>query len=270
MTFGSRAAAVLVLLLPSAGAATQAGAAAEGTSFVDTFAGVDPARWLMSDGWSNGDFQDCTFQRANVSALPGGGVALALRDAAGLERPSSCAELQTHAKFGYGTYEVRVRAARAQGVVTAFFTYTGPSQKPPQPHDEIDFEFLGKAPQTVQANYFAGGVGEHGHDIPLGFDAAEKTSDYAFEWTPDAIRWFVDGRLMHEVRRKDGEPYPTTPGKICLSIWNGRGPGMTSWLGAFDGQGRQLDAHYRRVAFTRWGDPCQFPDSLVCRRPPPR
>lgn len=270
MMIGWRSVAVPALLLLSASVAAQANAAAESSSFVDTFTQIDTDRWFVSDGWSNGDFQNCTFQRTNVSMLPGGGIALSLQDAAGLERPSSCAELQTHATFGYGTYEVRVRAARAKGVVTAFFTYTGPGQKPPQPHDEIDFEFLGKATQTVQANYFGDGVNAKGHDIPLGFDAAERTSDYAFEWTPEAIRWFVDGRLMHEVRRRDGEPYPTTPSKICLSIWNGRGTDMTDWLGAFDGQGRKLDAHYQRVAFTRLGDPCQFPDSLVCRRPPPR
>ncbi len=270
MIVGWRSAALVLLLLQSASVAWDVEAADEGASFVDTFDRIEPARWFVSNGWSNGEFQDCTFQQGNVAVLPGGGVALALQDAAGLERPSSCAELQTHATFGYGTYEVRVRAARAHGVVTAFFTYTGPGQKPPQPHDEIDFEFLGKAPQNVQANYFANGVGEHGHDIPLGLDAADRMSDYAFEWTPDAIRWFVDGRLMHEVLRKDGAPYPTTPGKICLSIWNGRGPNMTSWLGAFDGRGRRLEAHYQRVAFTRWGDPCQFPGSLVCRRPPVR
>ncbi|MEQ1710595.1 MAG: family 16 glycosylhydrolase [Hyphomicrobium sp.] len=270
MTYGWRAAAVVATLLNFTSAAPRAGASAEGGSFVDTFARIDSTRWLVSNGWSNGDFQDCTFQQANVAELPGGGVALVLQDATGLERPSSCAELQSHATFGYGTYEVRVRAARAHGVVTAFFTYTGPGQKPPQPHDEIDFEFLGKAPQTVQANYFANGVGEHGRDLPLEFDAAARMNDYAFEWTPDALRWFVDGRLMHEVVRKSGEPYPTTPGKICLSIWNGRGPSMAGWLGAFDGRGRRIEAHYQRVAFTRWGDPCQFPESLVCRRPPAR
>lgn len=266
MLFALRWAAVLALLLPAAGVAAEVAATTESGSFVDTFDRIEPGRWLVSNGWSNGEFQDCTFLQANAAVLPGGGVELALQDATGLERLSSCAELQTHDTFGYGTYEVRVRAARAHGVVSAFFTYTGPGQTPPKPHDEIDFEFLGKAPQTVQANYFANGVGDHGHDIPLGFGADERFSDYAFEWTPEAIRWFVDGRLMHEVKRKEGEPYPTTPGKICLSIWNGRGPNMASWLGAFDGRGRRLTALYQRVAFTRWGDHCQFPGSLVCRR----
>ena len=268
MAFGWWTAAVVVLLVQAAGMAGRGEAADAGASFVDTFARVDPGRWLISNGWSNGDFQDCTFQRGNVAVVGGGGVTLALQDATGLA-PLELRGVAEPRHLRLRILEVRVRAARAHGVVTAFFTYIGPYQKPPQPHDEIDFEFLGRATSTVQANYFANGVGEHGHDIPLGFDAADRMSDYAFEWTPDAIRWFVDGRLMHEVAHKHGDPYPTTPGKICLSIWNGRGPSMTSWLGAFDARERRLEAHFQRVAFTRWGDHCQFPEFLVCRRPPP-
>ena len=134
------------------------------------------------------------------------------------------------------------------------------------PHDEIDFEFLGRSASTVQLNYFAAGKGDHGHDVELGFDPARTMADYAFEWTPEGIRWFVNGREVHAVRRQEGRPFPVTPGKICLSIWNGRGPDMETWLAPFDSAKRPLTARYERVAFTRWGEPCQFPESLVCRR----
>lgn len=241
-------------------------AADEGASFVDTFGGIDRGRWLVSHGWSNGDFQDCTFQESNIKIVPGGGVELTLQDAAGLERPSSCAELQSHATYGFGTYEVRLRAASSPGLVTAFFTYTGPGQAPGRPHDEIDFEFLGKSPDAVQLNYFARGIGGHGHDVALGYSAAQEAADYAFEWTADAIRWFVNGRMVHEVTRRSGEPFPTHPGKICLSIWNGRGPDMASWLAPFGGRGQRLVARVERVAFTRLGEPCRFPGSIVCQR----
>lgn len=250
---------------PQAKAATDP-KAATGRSFVERFASIDDGRWLLSHGWSNGDHQDCTFQASNAVIAQGGGLELTLREAEALERPSSCAELQTHEMFGYGTYEVRVRSAHAPGLVTSFFTYTGPGQAPGLPHDEIDFEFLGRSASTVQLNYFAAGKGDHGHDVELGFDPARTMADYAFEWTPEGIRWFVNGREVHAVRRQEGQPFPVTPGKICLSIWNGRGPDMETWLAPFDSAKRPLTARYERVAFTRWGEPCQFPESLVCRR----
>jgi len=44
--------------------------------------------------------------------------------------------------FGYGYYEVRMKAAKNVGIVSSFFTYTGPSDN--NPWDEIDIEFFRK------------------------------------------------------------------------------------------------------------------------------
>src|SRR3546814_5031761 len=81
------------------------------------------------------------------------------------------------------------------------------------PHDEIDFEFLGKSPRQVQVNYYTARKGGHETMIDLGFDASEDFHTYAFEWRPDSIRWFVDGRQVHEETGQRG-PLPSTPGKI--------------------------------------------------------
>src|SRR3546814_9511642 len=69
-------------------------------------------------------------------------------------------EYQSRRFFGYGRFEARLKAIAAPGIVTGFFTYTGPSFDG-DPHDEIDFEFLGKSPRQVQVNYYTAGKGEH-------------------------------------------------------------------------------------------------------------
>jgi endo-1,3-1,4-beta-glycanase ExoK len=241
-----------------------------GASFVDRFDTLKQSRWLLSDGWTNGEHQNCLWSGRNVR-VGERSVELALKEAprnaeAPAKLPFTCAEMQTYETFGYGTYEVRMRAARpaAPGIVSAFFTYIGPRPDAPSPHDEIDFEFVGKDARAVQLNYFANGVGDHGKIVKLDFDATETMADYAFEWLPDRIRWYVNGALVHEATRVEGSPFPATPGKILISIWSGHG--LDEWLGAFEYPGKPLTARYELIAFTKAGDACQFPGSIVCKQ----
>jgi endo-1,3-1,4-beta-glycanase ExoK len=241
-----------------------AGAAAEvdgGLSFIDRFARLDRDRWFVSNGWANGPHQACTWTNRNVHA-GAGGLTLSLTNQPSGERAYSCAEIQTKEYYGYGTYEVRMRAAAAPGIVSAFFTYVGPSIVKGSPHDEIDFEFLGKDRNGVQLNYFFNGRGEHEQIIALGFDASATMNDYAFEWTPQTLRWSVNGRLVREVNA----PLPRLPGKIMLSIWSGVGANTEGWLGRFAYPGQPLTVGVEYVAFTEAGKPCQFPTSIVCSR----
>src|SRR3546814_12620976 len=60
---------------------------------------------------------------------------------------------------------------------------------------------------------------------------------YAFEWRPDSIRWFVDGRQVHEETGQRG-PLPSTPGKIFLHAWAGKN--LDGWLGRVSYPGRPL------------------------------
>ncbi|HEY7689697.1 MAG TPA: family 16 glycosylhydrolase [Dongiaceae bacterium] len=260
-----------------------------GGSFVERFETFEQGRWLVSDGWTNGEHQSCIWSAKNLSAGEHS-VELTLRDvpptepppaepspvqppsaAPSLAEPSpakpsfTCAELQTRETFGYGTYEVRMRAARpaVPGLVSAFFTYIGPTADRAAPHDEIDFEFVGKDAGAVELNFFANGVGNHSKIVKLGFDATQTMADYAFEWLPDGIRWYVNGALVHEAARIEGSPFPVTPGKIMISVWSGHG--LDQWLGAFRYPGKPLAARYELIAYTKPGDPCQFPASIVCK-----
>lgn len=82
--------------------------------------------------------------------------------------------------------------------------------------------------------------------IELGFDATADYHDYAFEWRPDSIRWFVDGRMVHEETGARG-PLLRTPGRILANVW--AAVGADSWVGPFSYPGRPLEARVDRVSY---------------------
>ncbi len=238
-----------------------AATAAPTLTFQDQFDRLDLARWYVSDGWSNGAYQNCTWSKDAVS-ITNSKLVLTLRPSPTKGGAFICGEVQTNKRLGYGVYEARMKSAAGSGLDSAFFTYIGPTMN--APHDEIDFEFLGKSPRAVQLNYWVSGTGGHEKIVPFVYDASMEFHDYAFEWTKTGIRWFVDRK---EVRAAGGQPLPSNPSKLFFNLWAG-GPGTEQWLGAFayEGQPKTLEVDW--VAFTAAGDKCQFAQSLVCTLKP--
>lgn len=154
------------------------------------------------------------------------------------------AEIQRTEPTHYGRYEVVMTAARGEGVISAFFTYTGPYFD--DPHDEIDFEFLGRDTTRVWVTRFADGDRLPGEWVELGFDAAEGPHLYTFEWLPDRIVWYADGNEIFRVEDED-TTLPTTPGRIYISIWGGA-PGQADWSGVAPDDMR-AEASYQCISF---------------------
>ncbi len=119
--------------------------------------------------------------------------------------------LPTH----YGRYSAIIHPAAGEGLVTGFFTYTGPAYG--TRHDEIDIEFLGKDTTRLHAAWFVDGV-LNSRFIDLGYDAAAAPRLYAFDWLPDRIRWYADGELILEITEADG-PLPHVPGMLFANLW---------------------------------------------------
>ncbi|HMA13842.1 MAG: glycoside hydrolase family 16 protein [Bacteroidota bacterium] len=233
------AAAILALALCAATAG------AEEAAFVDNLERHDKTLWRKSDGWANGWSKIDTGWVGRHIALADGRMTITLDDSGASGRRYASGEYQSRRFFGYGRFEARLKAVAAPGIVTGFFTYTGPTFDG-APHDEIDFEFLGRSPRQVQLNYYTAGKGGHETMIDLGFDASEDFHTYAFEWRPDSIRWFVDGRQVHEETGARG-PLPSHPGKIFLHVWAGKN--LDGWLGRVSYPGHPLVAEFDCVAF---------------------
>ncbi|MDP4181876.1 MAG: glycoside hydrolase family 16 protein [Bacillota bacterium] len=196
------------------------------STFTDNFNGINGGFWQKADGYSNGSMFNCTWRGANITNS-NGVTTLKLNKDSG-SKPYSGAELRTINKYGYGYYEVKMKPAKNPGIVSSFFTYTGPSDG--TPWDEIDIEFLGKDTTKVQFNYYTKGVGNHEKLYSLGFDASTSFHTYGFEWKSGSISWYVDGRAVYTATKS----IPTNPGKIMINLWPGIG--VDSWLNRYDGR----------------------------------
>ncbi|MBR4021906.1 MAG: family 16 glycosylhydrolase, partial [Ruminococcus sp.] len=197
--------------------------------------------FFASDGWENGDPFDCGWYEKNTS-LANNMLSLTIdKDYTGKYNYSG-AEYRTADHYHYGYYETSMQAIKNDGVVSSFFTYTGPSED--NPWDEIDIEILGKDTTKVQLNYYTNGVGNHEYMYDLGFDASEGFHTYGFDWQPDHITWYVDGKAVYTAYSN----IPQTPGRIMMNAWPGRG--VNEWLNAFNGK-TPLTARYQWVTYTK-------------------
>lgn len=214
----------------------------EGHAYTEFSKGM-PEGWECADGWTNGSMFNVTWRKRNVTFNDGRMQLIIDNDLTpSVDIPYAGGEFRSREFYGYGRYEVSMKPIKNDGVVSSFFTYTGPSDN--NPWDEIDIEFLGKDTTIVQFNYFTNSQGNHEFIHDLGFDAAEDFHTYAFEWHEDKIVWFVDGVEVYSAT----ENIPVTESKIMMNAWCGEG--VDGWLNAFDDTNIPLTAEYEWVRFT--------------------
>ena len=144
----------------------------------------------------------------------------------------------------YGSYFARIKAAQGNGIVTGFFTYTGPAYQ--TRHDEIDIEILGRKPNHLHVAWFVDGELKN-HFIPLGFDATQDFHDYQFIWTPDDIKWFVDGKMVFETFGYQN-PIPKVSGFLFANIW-AADPSIRNWSGTANPR-LKSQAQIKKIQFT--------------------
>ena len=230
---------------------------ANGKSFVEEFDRIDPSIWYVSDGWNNGGHQNCTWSKRQVG-IKDGMLELGFAEGKSKDRNYLCGEIQTKARFGYGTYEVRMKTATGSGLNSAFFTYIGPTDK--KPWDEIDFEVLGRNSGQVQVNQYINGKGGNEKLVPIAGGADQGFNDYAFIWEENRLRYFVNGQLVQEVT--DKAKIPTHAQKIFLSLWGT--DTLKQWMGTMAYAGPSTMT-VDRIAFTALGEACRFPESVLCK-----
>jgi len=199
-----------------------------------------------SAGWGNGDPFDCAWYKENT-AVENGYLSLTVDAPRESKYHYSGAEYRTYENYGYGYYETSMQAIKNDGIVSSFFTYTGPTENN-NPWDEIDIEILGKDTTKVQFNYYTNGQGKHEYMYNLGFDASEGFHTYGFDWQPDHITWYVDGKEAHTMWGN----IPSTPGKIMMNTWPGitTDSGIIAWLNRYDGK-TPLTARYQWVTYQK-------------------
>lgn len=138
------------------------------------------------------------------------------------------------------TVSVLVKAAPTSGLVTAFYLSTGePASGAPRTQTEIDFEFLGKDPRSVQTNYFVHGVGDHEERHELSFDTSAEEHKYTVDVSHDIVRWLVDDVKIRE------ESFTGVFPKMYayLSLWDASQ--YEEWAGRVDWSKEPFRAEFR-------------------------
>ncbi len=138
------------------------------------------------------------------------------------------------AKFGflYGHVEARIKIPKGRGIWPAFWTLPTSTNWPP----EIDIlEVLGHAPTTLHINYHYAVNGVHkpsnfAYTSPV--DLSLDYHVYGVEWSPNQIRWFLDGTLIRTFT--DTANIPNVQMYVLLNLavggdWPGNPDGTTTF-----------------------------------------
>lgn len=252
---------VLPLLLGCLACSTPA--LAEEAAFRDNFDQLDLARWYVSDGWSNGSHQNCTWS-TDQAKVANGTLRVGFAPVPKGDRQYRCGEIQTRKAYGYGTFEARLKTPSGSGLNAAFFTFIGPQQG--KPHDEIDFEVLLRDTSHVDTTTFVNGKSGDGttgagQSVPLPHASDADFITYAFTWEPDRLRFYIDGEL---VRTMDNPAtIPSNPQRIFFSLWGS--DTLVDWMGAFAPVTTPIAMEVDWVAYTPLGSDCAFDESILCQ-----
>ena len=179
------------------------------------FAKGCPDSFEPSGDWSNGSMFNVTWRRTSCTYEDGKLQLTIDKDPKGDSIPYSGAELRSKDFYGYGRYEVSMKAIKNDGVVSSF---------------RSEERRVGK--------------GNHEKMVDLGFDASEDFHTYAFEWREDGIDWYVDGEKVHTATVN----IPVTRSKIMMNAWCGTG--VDQWLKAFDDSKLPITAEYQWISYT--------------------
>ena len=240
--------------------------------------GANPDVLFESDGWSNGDVFNVVWKQHNVH-YENGIMRLGITEekatswinGADVEFNYTAGEARTQNYYHYGDYEVSMKPSANPGTASTFFVCTGPYDlkgDTPNPHDEIDIEFLGQDTTHVQFNFFVNGQGGNEYMYDLGFDASEEFHTYGFRWAEDSITWFVDGVPVYKVTTdtsvkaagnlKVVEKLPSTAGRILTNYWCGNERAW-GWMGMYNGETKDSGTEYQWIATSAEGAPLNPP-----------
>lgn len=154
------------------------------------------------------------------------------------------AEYRTKNSFLYGRFEVRMKSAHRDGMLSSFFTYYDGGGGINN-WNEIDLEIMGRYSDDIQFNTITPGQVNHVGHYPMVNSPNTNYHVYAFEWTPEYVSWFVNGE---EVLKQTGEHIQTLfrAQKIMMNVWN---PIYENWAGVFNPEALPAFAFYDWVSY---------------------
>jgi beta-glucanase (GH16 family) len=175
----------------------------------DQNAPPDTVKWsydLGDGGWGNQELEVYTSNRENI--FQDGKGHLVIRAVKTSTGTFTSARIHTKGKFAvqYGKIEARIKIPRGQGMWPAFWMLGGDDSEVGWPKcGEIDvMENIGKEPSLVHGTVHGPGYsGKHGigseHQLPGAPPLADDFHIYGAEWSPNSIKFLIDGTIYGTV-----------------------------------------------------------------------
>jgi len=189
--------------------------------FEDHFERIDASRWFLRNDTFSGNL--ALFRHENVLLKPNRGLSLVVKEQLLGVRALSAGAISSRSQYRFGRFEATFQASDIAGVVTGFFLHRN------CPRQEIDIEIRGNRPDRLLVNVFYnpgtdGARFDYGYrgtpfQVDLGFDASKAVHQYAIEWEPNEIRWYVDQKLVHRRVIWGPTPIPNLPMTLHMNIW---------------------------------------------------
>lgn len=192
---------------------------------------LEQGSWILRDDTFPGNL--ALFRPANFRVVNGAGR-LTLREEDVVVRSYTSACLSSSQSYLYGRFTAELRPARLSGLITGLFLHRN------SPKQEIDIEFLGNDTTKLMVNVYynpgyEGAALEYGYRgtptmIQLDFDAADDFHLYEVEWSPTALTWSVDGRIVHRRLQWNPTPIPHLPMRFYMNLWHSRSAALAGRL----------------------------------------
>ena len=139
--------------------------------------------------------------------------------------------LKTHDAYLYGRFETRMSSTQGSGIVSSFFLYNWDLDcNWPAAVNEIDIEMTGNLDNSVQFTTHHPYLTSVTEIVPTPFNPHTTMVDYAIEWEPNIVRWFINGEattyFTHQYISELVHPM-----RIFMNLWAVEN---LNWTGTWD------------------------------------
>ena len=160
------------------------------------------------------------------------------------------AGIKTNDSYLYGRFETRMKSADGDGMVSSFFTYNTDFDNGlgNLNWNEIDIEMTGNKDNSVQfTTHHPGNPNSWSitEIVDVNFNPHQEFHDYAFEWTPNYIKWFIDNIEVYQQVSPSVDDLNLSQ-KIMMNLWAANAP---SWTGDWDYQDVPKFSYYDYVKY---------------------
>lgn len=151
--------------------------------------------------------------------------------------------IETNEAFLYGRFETAMRSVGESGVVSSFFLYNlDAGCNWPAENNEIDLEMTGNSEDLLFTTHYPG-PWYYTDTYDVAFNPHEAIHDYAIEWEPGIVRWFVDGQLVN-VQDQAFVAGLIHPMRLMMNLWASEVP---DWVGPWDPSVMPVESEYDYV-----------------------